>query len=704
MPRNSSGVYTLPAGNPVAGDTTIDTEWANPTMSDIGNEITNSLPRDGSAGMTGPLMLARQAISPMEAVPLSQIESVLSGESNYVPAGVVLYMAGNYLNDSITNPPPAGWLVCDGSSRSTTTFADLFAAIGYTYGGSGSNFNLPDLRGMFVRGYDSTNSVDPGRSFGSVQADTNKSHTHGVVDNGHQHDQGTLDISAHAITDPGHAHNITASASAAQGGSSHTDLAPSGVTTTTSVKANITIADHTITGLTSKNAADVTVSADGGTESRPKNVAMTPVIRTYGSFITGQLGTMALQSANNVQITGGNGAFTTLSCATAPVAANDVVRLGDLSTTGVQSIVSGDPATLNVNSAIPSTPILTPVVNQANGLVKLDGGGKININFMPYTAFNYRGSWDIPTEGNLNPSEKYPSITWTDGDLFQIYAAGNMNVINSSGVSQNLACAVGGTIVYNKDPEVVGWQVGWYYNPPAAGGGSGGVTGPATSVVGHVATWGDALGGSLVDSGVVPFVGPANATNNTIPRFSGTDGKTVKNSGVTISDTDVVTALGFVGPLTGNATSATSATSASTASACSGNAATATLAADSSKLGNVVAASYARKDTANLWTLPQATDFVAANSGAINLALKNDFTIDVTTTDILITFSNLTIGQRGMIALNNPNGRNITFAASPTVKKPANTVTDLAIPGYRELAYWVVNATTILLTYSDLLA
>ena len=41
---------------------------------------------------------------------------------------------------------PSGFLECDGSSVSTTTYANLFAVVGYVYGGSGSSFNLPDLR------------------------------------------------------------------------------------------------------------------------------------------------------------------------------------------------------------------------------------------------------------------------------------------------------------------------------------------------------------------------------------------------------------------------------------------------------------------------------------------------------------------------------------------------------------------------------
>ena len=54
MPRDSNGNYTLPPGNPVVTGTTIESGWANPTMSDIGAELTNSLDRDGRGGMRAP--------------------------------------------------------------------------------------------------------------------------------------------------------------------------------------------------------------------------------------------------------------------------------------------------------------------------------------------------------------------------------------------------------------------------------------------------------------------------------------------------------------------------------------------------------------------------------------------------------------------------------------------------------------------------
>jgi microcystin-dependent protein len=64
---------------------------------------------------------------------------------------------------------PAGYLECDGSTLDTTQYADLFNTIAYTYGGSGASFNIPDLRGEFIRGWDNSRGIDSGRTFGSSQ-------------------------------------------------------------------------------------------------------------------------------------------------------------------------------------------------------------------------------------------------------------------------------------------------------------------------------------------------------------------------------------------------------------------------------------------------------------------------------------------------------------------------------------------------------
>jgi microcystin-dependent protein len=91
-----------------------------------------------------------------------------------VPSGAVMSFA--------MNSAPTGWLECDGAAVSRTTYSALFTAIGTTFGtGDGSTtFNVPNLRGEFVRGWDHGRGVDSGRSFGSAQSDDFKAHTHTV--------------------------------------------------------------------------------------------------------------------------------------------------------------------------------------------------------------------------------------------------------------------------------------------------------------------------------------------------------------------------------------------------------------------------------------------------------------------------------------------------------------------------------------------
>jgi len=88
--------------------------------------------------------------------------------------GVVSAFAGS--------SPPEGYALCNGAAVSRTTYAYLFGIIGTTYGsGDGSTtFNLPDLRGEFIRGLDAGRGVDSGRTLGSAQSDALKAHTHDV--------------------------------------------------------------------------------------------------------------------------------------------------------------------------------------------------------------------------------------------------------------------------------------------------------------------------------------------------------------------------------------------------------------------------------------------------------------------------------------------------------------------------------------------
>jgi microcystin-dependent protein len=59
------------------------------------------------------------------------------------------------------NNPPPGFLICNGSSLSVTQYKSLHQVIGYSYGGSGNFFSIPDLRGRFIKG----RSSNPANTF-----------------------------------------------------------------------------------------------------------------------------------------------------------------------------------------------------------------------------------------------------------------------------------------------------------------------------------------------------------------------------------------------------------------------------------------------------------------------------------------------------------------------------------------------------------
>lgn len=93
----------------------------------------------------------------------SQLPSSPYAEVAYntlIPAGVIVPFGGQV--DKI----PSGWLLCDGSEISRTDYINLYDAIGVCWGiGNGATtFNLPDMRGMFLRGVSGGSGKDPDAS------------------------------------------------------------------------------------------------------------------------------------------------------------------------------------------------------------------------------------------------------------------------------------------------------------------------------------------------------------------------------------------------------------------------------------------------------------------------------------------------------------------------------------------------------------
>lgn len=215
---------------------------------------------------------------------------------------------------------PKGSMKLNGASYSKTAYAALWnwalhngvvVALGsWTVGtfkfadnGDGT-FKIPDLRGVFVRNAADGSSVDSGRAIGSFQANQNKAHTH------------TFSGSGTAASDGAHTHSVSVSGSAISGGGGNHDhqvvianssgtfiplgrstgsggwgvnmsaASNSGAAKTYSSGTHTHSVSMTSTGTADSNGAHThavtvtgSVASDGGTESRPDNVALLAVMR-----------------------------------------------------------------------------------------------------------------------------------------------------------------------------------------------------------------------------------------------------------------------------------------------------------------------------------------------------------------------------------------------------------------------------------------
>jgi microcystin-dependent protein len=178
MSRNGSGIYNLPTGNPVVTGTTITSNWANTTLSDISTALTGSVAADGQTPITGNLQMGGNKITGMadgsastDAVTVGQ----LAGLNSVVTGSIQMWP---------TVTAPSGYLLCTGTAVSRSTYSALFAVIGTTFGsGDGSTtFNLPNYTNKFP--YGTTLAATGGSADAIVVSHT---HTATVTDPGHTH-------------------------------------------------------------------------------------------------------------------------------------------------------------------------------------------------------------------------------------------------------------------------------------------------------------------------------------------------------------------------------------------------------------------------------------------------------------------------------------------------------------------------------------
>ena len=184
-----------------------------------------------------------------------------------VPTGSVFCLA--------VDTVPTGYVKCNGASyQRTGTYAALFAVIGTTYGAAdSSHFNVPDLRGEFVRGFDDGRGVDSGRSINDPQGGQNLQHNH---------------TASSSVTDPGHFHHSFKLGNAGQSRFNSTlssNVTPASGTGAANLNEGYNIvsrSEEADVGKTSSKTTGVSVNTNTdnqGSEARPRNIAMLYIIK-----------------------------------------------------------------------------------------------------------------------------------------------------------------------------------------------------------------------------------------------------------------------------------------------------------------------------------------------------------------------------------------------------------------------------------------
>ena len=224
----------------------------------VGEIFDNSLNGSKLAdGAVTTAKIANDAVTESKIADNAVTEAKVSGNNGFVPTGAVFHF--------VASSVPAGYLKCNGDTIPngsgtvqgvTANFSALYALVGAT---------LPDLRGEFIRGFDDGRGVDSGRSINTTQTDQNKQHNHTAS-------------ATSTVTDPGHEHDIKGyqiqiGTNQFPFGVIQDDDRPSSRASTADVDA---IQSNT-TGITV--ATSVTVDNDGGSESRPRNVALLACIK-----------------------------------------------------------------------------------------------------------------------------------------------------------------------------------------------------------------------------------------------------------------------------------------------------------------------------------------------------------------------------------------------------------------------------------------
>jgi phage-related tail fiber protein len=146
---------------PTVGQQTPDGKWRWTGDGWEANVDTFRMPPPGAAGN-----IARSTGAAWESA-----SPLVAGLA--VPVSTIIFTAASGV--------PAGWLNCNGAALPIATYTALFTAIGYTWGGGPTWFNLPDCRGKFLRSYHDGVGQNISQGYGVTEGDLTRYHEHAGI-------------------------------------------------------------------------------------------------------------------------------------------------------------------------------------------------------------------------------------------------------------------------------------------------------------------------------------------------------------------------------------------------------------------------------------------------------------------------------------------------------------------------------------------
>jgi len=204
MSRNGSGVYSLPAGNPVVTGTAISSTWANNTLSDIASALTGSLAADGQTSLTGNLNFGTNKASNLGDPTVAQDAVTL----NYLTTQAVAF-GGNITAPTQTTGNNTTRVATTAFVKTAIdTAIQLLYPVGSVYTSTVST-NPNTLFGFGTWTAFGAGRVMIGNGGGFTAGDTGGSADAVVVS--HTHTATSTSASTSTVTDPGHSHTYNSS-------------------------------------------------------------------------------------------------------------------------------------------------------------------------------------------------------------------------------------------------------------------------------------------------------------------------------------------------------------------------------------------------------------------------------------------------------------------------------------------------------------